>query len=142
MIIRRVFAVTCLSAVLVVPAAAQQPPVKRAPIRYTSPTSGKDMFVNYCAVCHGKDAKGDGPAASALKTAPADLTTLTKRNGGKFPSAHVSSTILGDRDLPAHGSREMPIWGPPLRSLDAHGDLVVRQRIVSLTEYLKSLQEK
>lgn len=139
---RRLFPIIFLLVQLGIPAAAQQPEIKRGPIHYTSPTSGKEMFMSYCAVCHGKEGKGDGPAASALKTPPANLTTLTKRHNGKFPDAHVSSTILGEADLPAHGSREMPVWGPLLRSLDPHGDLIVRQRVVSLSEYLKSIQEK
>lgn len=128
--------------VLAIPAAAQQPEIKRGTVPYTSPTSGKDMYMSYCAVCHGKGGKGDGPAAAALKISPANLTTLTKRNNGKFPASHVSSTILGEADLPAHGSREMPVWGPLFRSLDTHGDLIVRQRVTNLTDYIKSLQEK
>ncbi|MBZ5570849.1 MAG: c-type cytochrome [Acidobacteriia bacterium] len=139
---RRLFTITFLLVQLGVPAVAQQPEIKKGSIHYTSPTSGKEMFMSYCAVCHGKDGKGNGPAAAALKIPPADLTTLTKRNGGKFPAAHVSSTILGEADVPAHGSREMPIWGPLLRILDTHGDLIVRQRAVNLTEYVQSLQEK
>jgi len=126
----------------VYPAVAQQPGIEKTPIPYTSPSSGKDMFMNYCAVCHGKDAKGDGPAAAALKVLPANLTTLTKRHNGKFPSAHVSTTILGDAAVLAHGSREMPLWGPLFRSLEPNGDLIARQRVASLTEYIKSLQEK
>ncbi len=122
-------------------AVAQKTEIEKTPIQYTS-TSGKEMFSNYCAVCHGKDGKGDGPAAAALKTAPADLTTLTQRNKGKFPSAHVSTVILGEQALPSHGSREMPVWGPLFRSLDAQGDLVARQRVASLAEYIKSLQVK
>src|SRR3974390_2878723 len=133
------FSIFFLLVQLRIPAAAQQPEIEKSNIHYTSPTSGKEMFMSYCAVCHGKDGKGDGPAATALKTLPANLTTLTKRNNGKFPDAHVSSTILGEADLPAHGSREMPVWGPLLRSLDPHGDLIVRQRVVNLSEYLKSI---
>jgi mono/diheme cytochrome c family protein len=52
------------------------PTIKRVPIANTGSSSGKDMFDSYCAVCHGKDAKGNGPAATAMKTPPADLTTL------------------------------------------------------------------
>lgn len=44
--------------------------VKTAPIQNTSPASGQEMFQSYCAVCHGKDAKGAGPASEALKTTP------------------------------------------------------------------------
>jgi len=142
MIRRSLFAVIFLLVQFGVPATAQQPEIKRGPIRYTSPTSGKDMFMNYCAVCHGKEGKGDGPAASALKTPPANLTTLTKRYNGKFPAVHVSSTILGEADVSAHGSREMPIWGSLFRSLDPQGDPIVRQRAVSLSDYIKSIQEK
>ena len=138
----RLVPVTFVLVQLAYPAVAQKTEIEKTPIQYTSPSSGKEMFNNYCAVCHGKDGKGDGPAATALKVAPADLTTLTQRNNGKFPSAHVSTVILGERALPSHGSREMPVWGPLFRSLDAQGDLVVRQRIVNLTEYIKSLQVK
>jgi mono/diheme cytochrome c family protein len=123
-------------------AAGQKSELKKEPIHYTSPASGQEMFMSYCAVCHGKDAKGAGPAASVLKIAPANLTTLTKRHGGKFPSERVSTMIMGEADLPAHGTREMPVWGPLFRSLDSHGDMIVRQRIVSLEDYLKSVQEK
>src|SRR5581483_4785537 len=85
--------------------------IKQVPPNPTSPASGEQMFNEYCAVCHGKDAKGDGPAATALKKSPADLTSLTRRNQGKFPEAKVFSVIKGDSNVAAHGSREMPIWG-------------------------------
>src|ERR1700719_3901039 len=71
------------------------PTVKHVPITRTPPNSGKDMFNSYCAVCHGKDAKGDGPAASAMKTPPIDLTFLAKNNGGKYPTSHVAAVIRG-----------------------------------------------
>src|ERR1700692_3421848 len=58
--------------------------IKNVPIQSTSPVSGKDMYTAYCAVCHGTDGKGGGPAASALKTPPSDLTLLSKNNGGKY----------------------------------------------------------
>jgi len=136
----RLVPMTFLLFTLTYPAVAQK--IEKGTIQYTSPSSGKDMFNSYCAACHGKDGKGDGPAAAALKEAPADLTTLTQRNKGKFPAAHVSTMILGEADLPAHGSREMPVWGPLFRSLDSQGDLIARQRVSSLTEYIKSLQAK
>ena len=60
--------------------------IKHVPIKGTSPVSGKDMYVAYCAVCHGTDGKGVGPAASALKVPPTDLSSLSKNNGGKYPS--------------------------------------------------------
>src|SRR6202140_5692475 len=85
--------------------------IKHVPIQSTSPVSGKDMYTAYCAVCHGTDGRGGGPAASALKTPPSDLTLLSKNNGGKYPALKVTAAIHGDSALPAHGSKEMPVWG-------------------------------
>ena len=85
------------------------------------------MFNNYCAVCHGKDGKGGGPAASALKTPPADLTTLAQKNGGKYPSAHISSVIRGQASMPSHGSQDMPVWGPLFSSISQGHESDVQQ---------------
>jgi mono/diheme cytochrome c family protein len=106
----RLLMVTLLSFVSLA-AGAQQKEIKHAPVKATSPASGQEMYMNYCAVCHGKDGKGGGPAAEALKVPPADLTVLAQKNGGKFPSSHVSSVIRGEADLPAHGNSETPVWG-------------------------------
>src|SRR5579864_9334747 len=124
-------------------APAQNPPtVKHVPISDVSPSSGKDMFQSYCAVCHGKDAKGDGPAASALKVPPPNLTELSKKNGGKFPSAHVAAVIRGQADLAAHGSKDMPVWGPLFSSISQGHEGQVQQRIANLVSYIESLQQK
>ena len=121
---------------------AQTPEIKRVPIRPAPAESGQAMFSQYCAVCHGKDAKGSGPAAPALKVPPADLTMLAKRNGGSFPTAHVSNVIRLGEDVAAHGSKDMPMWGQAFSALSAHQHAVVEQRIANLTNYIKSLQEK
>ncbi|HKU20079.1 MAG TPA: cytochrome c [Terriglobales bacterium] len=120
-------------------AAAQK--IKKVPARYTSPVSGKEMYTNQCAACHGADAKGSGPAATALKTAPTDLTQLAKSNNGKFPANHVYSSIVGDLNVPAHGTAEMPMWGNVYRSMSRGHDAEVQQRISNLTHYIESLQE-
>ena len=73
---------------------------------------GPELFRAHCAACHGSDAKGGGPMALALKAKVPDLTVLAKKNGGQFPSARVSHTIIGDEVVMSHGSREMPIGGP------------------------------
>jgi mono/diheme cytochrome c family protein len=125
------------------PASAQKPPVvKHVPITPTSATSGKEMFVNYCAVCHGKDGKGNGPAAPALKTPPADLTTLAQKNGGKYPSIHVAAVIHGQAQTPAHGSEDMPVWGPLFSSISRGNGGEVQQRIANLVQYIETLQAK
>ncbi len=123
-------------------AAAQQPAIKKVPIKATPAYSGQEMYDSYCAVCHGKDGRGAGPAASALKTAPTDLTTLSAKNGGKFPELHVYSTIRGEADLPAHGSKDMPVWGPLFRSLSPGQNAEVQLRITNLTKYIEGLQAK
>jgi mono/diheme cytochrome c family protein len=116
--------------------------VKHVPLKSTSPASGKEMFTNYCASCHGMDGKGNGPAAPALRTVPANLTILSEQNGGKYPAMKVSSILRGDADLPAHGSKEMPVWGPLFRSVSGGHQSEVQQRISNLTKYLESLQAK
>ena len=55
--------------------------IKHVPIKPTSPASGSEMYQSYCAVCHGVDGKGNGPAAQALKTQPTDLTMLAHAAG-------------------------------------------------------------
>ena len=118
------------------------PKVKHVPITNASPTSGKEMFESYCAVCHGKDAKGNGPAASALKVPPPDLTQLAKKEGGKYPAAHVASVIRGQADLAAHGSKDMPVWGPLFSSISQGHEGQVQQRVANLVTYIESLQQK
>ena len=131
-----------LLAAFVIVAAAQKPVVKKVPAPQTSPASGKEMYVSYCASCHGVTGKGDGPAAVALKVAPPDLTTLSQRNQGKFPGAHVAQSIKGDMAMPAHGSKEMPVWGPVFSSLNKGDQALVQLRISNLTKYIESLQVK
>jgi mono/diheme cytochrome c family protein len=105
--------------------------------------SGKVMYKQYCAVCHGAEAKGDGPAGLMLKVPPADLTTLAKRHEGKFPYDYVTSILrFGSGPTILHGTADMPIWGPIFQSLDKNNYDAVQQRIKNLCDYLAFLQEK
>ena len=122
--------------------AESSPAVKHVPITNAPSNSGKEMFNSYCAVCHGKDAKGNGPAASAMKTPPTDLTTLAQKEGGKYPAAHVAAVIRGQASTPSHGSQEMPIWGPLFSSISQGRQGVVQQRITNLVSYIEGLQAK
>jgi mono/diheme cytochrome c family protein len=122
--------------------AATAPVVKKAPIQQTSAASGKEMFNQYCAPCHGTDAKGTGPAAPSMKSMPTDLTQLTKKNDGKFPAARISSILNFGSGLTSHGSADMPVWGPLFRSLDKYHDSVVQQRVSNIIGYIESLQAK
>jgi mono/diheme cytochrome c family protein len=120
----------------------QKPEIKHAPITRTSPASGAAMYKAYCAVCHGLDGTGNGPAAEALKTPPANLTLLSQNNGGKFPAMKVVSTIRGEAGVPAHGTREMPIWGHLFWTVSGGHESEVQQRVANLTKYVESLQAK
>jgi mono/diheme cytochrome c family protein len=119
-----------------------KPAIQHATAASTSPASGREMFLSYCASCHGKNAKGDGPAAAALKQAPADLTTLAKQNGGKYPSDRVTSVLRGQTKLMAHGDQEMPVWGPVFWKMSQGHEELVQMRIANLNHYIESLQEK
>jgi mono/diheme cytochrome c family protein len=102
---------------------------------------GPDLFRAHCAACHGSNAKGDGPLASALKVKPADLTVLAKNNAGQFPSARVRKTITGEDVLASHGTREMPIWGPIFHQVESDQDFG-NVRLQNLVKYLEFLQQK
>ncbi|HKU28396.1 MAG TPA: c-type cytochrome [Candidatus Sulfotelmatobacter sp.] len=129
-------------------AVAQQAPsesqagVKHVPITRTPSNSGKAMYQSYCAVCHGTDAKGNGPAASAMKAQPTDLTQLAKNNGGKYPAAHVAAVIRGQATTASHGSQDMPVWGPLFSSISQGHDSQVQQRITNLVNYVDGVQAK
>jgi mono/diheme cytochrome c family protein len=120
--------------------ADDQPKIKSVPTKYTSPNSGAEMYMEYCAVCHGKDGKGNGPATPALKTLPTNLATLALRNGGVFPEMRVISSIKGDIVLTAHGSKDMPVWGSVLSGVSRDDAALIQLRIYNLTNYIKSLQ--
>jgi mono/diheme cytochrome c family protein len=106
-------------------------------------TAGRDNFQFYCASCHGRDGKGAGHVASALKTPPADLTALTQRNHGVFPADRVEGVLKGDVKLPvtAHGASDMPVWGPIFSGLDSR-EAVNAERIENLLKYIESIQAK
>ena len=120
---------------------------------------GKSEFQSSCASCHGGDAKGKGPVSDQLKIPPSDLTMLAKNNNGVFPTNAVYETINGLKTIPAHGTREMPIWGErfnPIVNLPHNVDpfywkmagperspeVVVRTRILAVIDYLNRIQQK
>jgi mono/diheme cytochrome c family protein len=107
---------------------------------------GQAEFLDSCAMCHGSDGRGDGDLAPELKTKPADLTVLARDNGGEFPSWRVSAVIDGRYIIPAHGGRDMPIWGSLFLESDAEeynpedAAAVTQERIRQITEYIATLQ--
>jgi mono/diheme cytochrome c family protein len=132
----RIAAASCLPLLFGVGARAAEPdPVLVRP--------GAETYHAYCAACHGATGVGDGPVAMELKHPPADLTRIAARRGGKFPDADLARFIDGRFDVPAHGTREMPIWGRIFQEKLAPGtepDEVARGRVLALIEYLKTIQ--
>jgi mono/diheme cytochrome c family protein len=131
--------------VLVVLAASAQgipPQASKVQTEMPDSASGKQTYREYCASCHGEDGKGIGPAASALKTPPSDLTTLAKRHGGNFPEDYVAEILRLGKPIQAHGSSDMPVWGPIFGARDKFNEVTVQRRIKSLCAYLANLQEK
>lgn len=102
--------------------------------------AGSASFDLYCATCHGRSGRGDGPTAKSLRTAPADLTVLARRNNGTFPTGRVTASIVDSSRTAAHGTQDMPIWGPLFRSLDG-GDEREGTRLRNLLTFLASIQQ-
>jgi len=114
---------------------------------------GKYEYVAHCALCHGLSGNGDGPFVNLLKlgTVVPSLTELSKKNNGVFPFMRVYETIDGTQDVRAHGTQEMPVWGPRYKievgesfydDFGADPEVFVRARILALTEYVYRLQAK
>jgi mono/diheme cytochrome c family protein len=103
----------------------------------------KQVFIQYCASCHGKDARGNGPVSPYLKIKAADLTLLKKKNQGIYPMAKVMSAIDGSRAVRAHGDREMPVWGEIFRKeaeSAKYTELTSLLKIKIIAEYLATIQ--
>jgi mono/diheme cytochrome c family protein len=120
-------------------AGAQQPRIQQGTIARTAPDDAKAMFSSYCAVCHGQDGKGSGPAARALTKAPADLTKISARNNGQFPGVRVRRYIEGSDEIAAHGTRDMPMWGDLFRGIGTRETATLR--VEALADYIKGLQQ-
>jgi len=111
-------------------------------VERTNPANAKLMYQSYCAPCHGTDGKGNGPVAGELKTAPTDLTVLTRQNNGKFPDVHIAAVLRFGTNVPAHGSVGMPVWGQLLGTMDPGHSQMTDLRISNLSHYLESIQQK
>ena len=105
--------------------------------------SGAQLFKENCARCHGVEAQGDGPDSHAVGIPVPDLTLIARRNQGEFPSEKVFRIIDGQWEIPAHGTRPMPVWGYDFYGGDGDDESEHHEataRIDSLVKYLASLQ--
>jgi mono/diheme cytochrome c family protein len=107
--------------------------------------TGEALYKAHCAVCHGLEARGNGPMAPVLLLQPADLTSLTTRHGGAFPLERVAARIDGRDPLVSHGS-DMPIWGEFFQGrdvvlkTDAGQPLMTSRPIADLIAWLRTIQ--
>ncbi len=146
---KRILTISAAIAILSLFVAAQtssskdstKPEINKVAAPHTNPSDGKAMYIAYCASCHGAAAKGDGPANAALKVPANDLTKLAKNNGGTYPMLHVQE-VIRNADTPAHGSKDMPVWGPVFRNLSQGSQAQVELRITNLAKYIETLQVK
>ena len=122
--------------------ANQSAPKVTIPVSKTAATSGQQMYSSYCAPCHGIDGRGHGPAAAALRTQPTDLTAISKNNHGKYPDTRVVTVLRFGSEVPAHGSAEMPVWGPILGKMNHTNAQEKELRISNLSRYLESIQRQ
>ena len=139
---RQALPVSAMVFVIFVALAKDQAIAAQAPSPSAWVPSGKVAYKQFCAACHGAHAQGNAPAASTLKTQPPDLTTLAKRHGGKFPYDYVSSVLRFGPGSSAHGSSDMPTWGPIFQTIDKNSERAAQDRIRNLADYLASLQRK
>lgn len=120
--------------------ACASPPAQRDVMQM----SGLEMYESSCASCHGAGGEGDGPVAPLVKIHVPDLTRIAKRDGGEFPTEDVRRTIDGRFDRPAHGPRDMPVWGWQFYRSDTLNDPAERARdalIDRLVRYLQTIQK-
>jgi mono/diheme cytochrome c family protein len=127
---------------------AEEATIEEAPLTWKQAAlgDGEQLYAELCAVCHGVDGTGGGPAAVALKAAVPDLTTLSAGNDGVFPAKSVQKAITGEAGIASHGTLEMPIWGRAFADVrpdvkPVRREAFSKQRIYNLTTYLESLQQ-
>jgi hypothetical protein len=52
----------------------------------------------------------------------------------------VASAIRGDANLPAHGSKDMPVWGKLFWGMSHGHEAEVQQRVANLNQYVQGMQ--
>ncbi|MDF0599383.1 cytochrome c [Psychromarinibacter sp. C21-152] len=109
--------------------------------------AGAELYVQYCATCHGPSGRGDGPMSEILNATVPDLTRLAENNDGAFPMLEVIHIIDGRTGLRGHGG-PMPTYGDIFTAEIGGGEpgdrgtaLETRGRILSVALYLESIQE-
>lgn len=107
--------------------------------------SGREIYLENCAGCHGEAAMGDGPLAALISIDMPDLTVLARRYGGVFPLVDVVRQIDGRVEMRGHGG-PMPVFGAMLSGASAVVDtaagdpVITKAAVLAVADYLESLQ--
>lgn len=105
--------------------------------------SGRDLFMRFCASCHGVNGTGDGPVGQGLAVMVPDLTRLARRYGNHMDQVKLREIIDGRSVVIAHGTRTMPVWGYEFwveEGADVKAEASVRTIVDKLIDYLRSIQ--
>ncbi|HEX8711471.1 MAG TPA: c-type cytochrome [Terracidiphilus sp.] len=126
-------------------AAAPQNAKLKIDVGTTPATDGRQMYVSYCASCHGMEGRGDGELATLLKTPPIDLTQLSNNNHGRYPALHVIAVLHRGATASVPGTALMPEWGPIFAKIDRSHSLTATTsakllRISNLNRFIKGIQ--
>ena len=147
-----VFAVLALSSVVFAqnppaPTPTAPPPAAETVKTATGPdlgeaAAGEVIYMRYCAACHGRTMKGDGPVASGLNRKPIDLTQLAKKNNGTFPFDKVAAMIDGRQSTRMHGTPDMPVWGEIFAMTKGTDAPSAESAVKRITNFVWTLQAK
>jgi len=114
-----------------------------SPLWSAETDQGKQLYMQYCSSCHGKDGKGNRSMVAYLKIKVPDLTVLKKNNKGIYPLQKVMSSIDGSRKVRGHGDRQMPVWGEVFRKeteKEKYGELTSLLKAKTIAEFVATLQ--
>jgi mono/diheme cytochrome c family protein len=75
---------------------------------------GNKIYQERCALCHGPEGKGDGPAAAGLNPKPRNHTD------GTYMKSRTDDQLL---EVIRHGKGGMPAWGGILNETEIHAVL-------------------
>jgi mono/diheme cytochrome c family protein len=136
-----IIAALLVPALLAPIAAEKQAKVVTKPATRTDMSSGKEMYSEYCASCHGADGHGSARTAAALKATIPDLASIRKRHHTTDVSTFVRNVLREDK-LPGHQAKGMPDWRPILFRVSGGNEDQATLRQTNLGKYVESLQGK
>jgi cytochrome c553 len=91
------------------------------PINFKQAELGRNVYLKHCAMCHGDDARGNGPKAGNFFPRPRDLVKTVK----EVPNFKFYLAV-------SEWQKTMPGWNEPL----------TEDEILYIEMYLKSLSNK